>query len=448
MPRFVGEPVETGSAPRFKGVPAQAEKQAASPVEQGMILPISKDAQGNVSFDSNAGLLGTLKRAVTLPRDVMTGVVPLNNEAGRPTDEVIGRSLEAATVMSPVNPAVRAGGGIVPGTKAVTKQTKPRVPTGEELLKAGSNAFDDMRATDAQYPASAVKRVADELMVRLNADGFDENTAPKTIRTLRKLASPPEDGFATITNIHSARKTFGKIPNSPDGGSDYAAARTVVRGLDDFVGGFDETGVVDNAASGARKEAARLLTEGNANFSAGKRSDLARGIERASDLRAAAANSGQNGGNAIRQRVASALLQPRKVTGYNADEIAALEGVVNGSKSANATRYIGNLLGGGGGLGQMLTTAVAGAGGVAATGGSPWGAAAAILPMATGATSKNISNMLTRKALRSADEMIRMRSPLFEQMVANAPRVAMNPEQRAAIVRALLMQQAQTGQAN
>lgn len=423
----------------------EQQKQSSSPVESGMILPISKNAQGDVSFDSDAGLLGVIKRAVTLPRDVMTGEIPLNNEAGRPTDEVIGRSLEAASVMSPVNPAVRAGGGVVPGTKPITRQTKPRVPTGEELLKAGSNAFDDMRATGAEYPSSAVKRVADELMVRLNSDGFDESTAPKTIRTLQKLANPPEDSVATITNLHSARKTFGKIPNTPDGGPDYAAARSAIGGLDDFISGAGQAAPVDNTSAGARKAAASLLTEGNANYAAGKRSDLASGIERASDLRAAAANSGQNTGNTIRQRITTALLQPRKVTGYNADEIAALEGVVQGSKGANATRYVGNLLGGGGGMGQMLTGAMAGIGGAAATN-SPYGAAAAILPMAVGAGSKQISNFLTRKALRSADEMIRMRSPLYESMAANAPRVAVNPEQRAAIVRALLMQQAQMGQ--
>ncbi len=53
----------------------------ASPEWSGSILPVSRDAQGNVQFDSNAGVLGALQRAVTLPGEVCSGEVdPMSEE--------------------------------------------------------------------------------------------------------------------------------------------------------------------------------------------------------------------------------------------------------------------------------------------------------------------------------------------------------------------------------
>lgn len=420
----------------------RAQQQSNQVVQSGSILPISKTAAGDVQFDSNAGLLGTIKRALTLPGDVMSGEVQMTDPAtGRTSDEAIGRSLEMAATVSPVNPGVRAGDRAIPGALRATQKPKVPAPTAEDLLKAGGEGFDAMRATGAEYPPNAVKRMAETLMAKLNQDGFDDTTASRTFRTLGKLTNPPEGSTATIANLHSLRKTLGKIPNSPDNAADYSAARTAISELDDFIRLAGEKTPVDHPLAGPRVEASRQLSEANRNYAAGKRSDLITGIERASDLRAKAANSGQNSGNALRQRVASALLQPRKITGYSPEEVARLEGVVEGSRPANATRYIGNLLGGGGGLGQYLTGTLAAGGGVAATGSLPVGLTLGALPLVTGAVSKQTSNFLTRKALRNADEMIRMRSPLYERMLAETPEQVISPEKRAAIVRALLLSQ-------
>lgn len=65
------------------------------------LLPFSRDAKGEVSFDSDAGLLGSVKRALTLGNDVATGQVPLRNEDGDLSDDLIKRSLEAVSVATP-----------------------------------------------------------------------------------------------------------------------------------------------------------------------------------------------------------------------------------------------------------------------------------------------------------------------------------------------------------
>lgn len=411
------------------------------PAESGMILPISRDAQGNVGFDSNAGLLGTLKRAITLPGEVMRGEVPVRNAEGNISDEIIGRSLEMGAVTSPMNPMVRSGDKAIPGVARNIKPGKPPVPTAEQLLKTGREGFDAMRATGAEYPADAIKQMAETLMVKLNQQGLDDTTATRTFRQLQKLANPPKGAIGDIRGLHSARKSFGEIGRNFNEPADQKAASMVIQGVDDFIRGFSEKGPVDNAAAAARAKAGNLLDEANANYAAGKRSDLVQGIERAADLRAAAANSGQNTGNSIRQRVASALLREKDTAGFSAAEKDALESVVRGSTAANTTRATGNFLGGGGGLGALSASGIGAAAGTMLTGG-PWGAAiGATIPPVAGIATKNFSNRLTQSALNQADELIRMRSPVYEAMLRRTPPTAVGPTKEAAVLRALIAAQ-------
>jgi len=67
-------------------VDAPVEEVQEEPKDQsytGMILPMSVDKDGNKSFDSNAGLLGGIKRMVMLPGEVYSGEVDINSEEGK-----------------------------------------------------------------------------------------------------------------------------------------------------------------------------------------------------------------------------------------------------------------------------------------------------------------------------------------------------------------------------
>jgi hypothetical protein len=252
-----------------------------------------------------------------------------------------------------------------------------------------------------------------------------------------------------VKNLHSARKNLGKIAGNFNDPSDQGAALAAKRALDEFIGGHSNMAVPPGAETlttggglagtiQARKQAADLLKEANANYAAGKRSDLTQGIERAADLRAAAANSGQNTGNTIRQRVASALLKEKDTAGFNEAEKGVLENIVRGSRAANTTRAAGNVLGGGGGLGSLLTGGIGG--GLGALFGGPGGAfVGAAAPMAAGGVLKGTSNRITQKALKQADELIRQRSPLFQQRAAQAPTEAERDVMNEAIIRAIIM---------
>ena len=401
-------------------------------VEYGNVLPMRFEGD-DWQWDFNAGIPGAIKRAVTLPGEVMRG------EVDPMSDEGIDRAFEMAGVVTPVGAASKAG--MTFAGKPVTKRAATPPPSAKELHDTATSGFDAMRRTGAEYASDDVANLARALQVKLENDGIFPVDAPKTFDKLNMLADPPENSVATISNLASARKSLRNPRKDFNNPTDQEAARQVLDGLD----GFIETGGSGSSVAGptaAQSEAAKLLQDSNANYAAAKRSSRLTGIEAAADLRAAAANSGQNTGNAIRQRTASVLLDPKKSAGFSQEELKALEGVVKGSRSTNATRWAGNALGGGGGLGSVV------AGGAGSVPGFMLGspeltvAGAFAAPM-VGAGSKGLSNALTRKALRQADDLVRSRSPLHQAQAAQAPVRVQNPEARAALIRALMLQREQ-----
>jgi len=431
-------PAPAASAQPWLDNPLPAQERPPAPeggAYSGSILPLSRDAEGNVSFDSNAGILGSIKRSVMLPGEVMKGETQIYGPDGNVSPEMIGRSLEFASTMSPSTPGLRTGSGLIPGEGQQIRKSIPAAPSADDIYAAADDSYNAMRNSGVDYASSAVKQAAQTMKAKLEEQGFDPEVAGKTHNILNKLSSPPEDSVASIKGLHSARKTFGKIAQNYSDPTDQAAASQAIRGLDEFIGADDASSVVAGTAS----DAANALKAGNANYAAASRSDALTGIERAADLRASAANSGQNIGNTVRSRVASALLKPKEIAGYSPEEIAALEKIVTGTPAQNATRYVGNLLGGGGGLGQAMTGGVGAALGASTTGSGLGAAMGAAAPVAIGAVSKRVSNALTRRALEKADEMVRMRSPLYESMKKAAPMEVTRQSKTEALLRALLM---------
>jgi hypothetical protein len=70
----------------------------------------------------------------------------------------------------------------------------------------------------------------------------------------------------------------------------------------------------------------------------------------------AAANSGANLDNKIRQSLASLQKNERAMSGFNDHERAMIQNIINGGIGLNALRRITNFLGGGGGLGHSVST--------------------------------------------------------------------------------------------
>lgn len=398
------------------------------------VLPFSADREGNVSFDTNAGIIGSFKRAFMLPGDVYAGKVDPGSEEG------LGRAIEFAGAFSPMNPAVRAGEAIVPGAAGTLRRAEVKPPSAERLSEAAAMEYDKLRSMGVDYSSSAVQGLARDLQSGLEQDGVIAELAPKTFSILGKLQAAPKGSVAPLSGLEAARRTFGNAAADFANPTEQLAAQRAREALAEFISKPDPAAVVGGNAD----DAAKVIQNARGNYAASKRSERLSGIQDEGELRAAAANSGQNSGNSTRQRIVSLLLNKKKSAGFNDEEIAALRSVAEGSAAANTSRYVGNLLGGGGGLGAA-TTGFMGASAGAMSGSPGMAVAGAALPL-LGAASKKFSNSLTERALAEADALTRQRSPLYRDMAENAPMEAQTSPGVQAVLRALLLsQQAQDG---
>ncbi len=380
------------------------------------------------------GIGSSVKSAATLPGDVMSGEASPNDT---------GRVLDMATLGTPVNPAIRAGDQIVPGVAKAMRAEKPAIPTTQELAKSGGADISAAKASGLDMPVQSVAAHSRKLEQELFDGGIHPVDAPATFAKLKEVQNAPPDAIFTAANLQSFRESLQATAQNfnPAAAKDQLAASRAIKGFDQFLPTLDEASVLAGSPAATQK----LFERGRGNYAAGMRSnDLTGALDRAntgivgrSEGRAQAANSGRNLDNTIRSKVESFLEKPKEVSGYSDPELLALEGVRDGGAGRNTARYIGNLLGGGGGAAQSM---FAGTGGYvgAMAGGIPGAAVGMALPAGVGATAKTIANALAKKDIGKADELIRKRSPLYQERLANPNMSVVSPEGRAALIRALM----------
>lgn len=448
---MAGPITDPGLLAQLNGAPAQSGPQPVSDpallaqlngerkvVERGSILPFTKYSDGTWdNFDwKNSGILGSVFGAVTAPGDVYNGKMAPGGE------QAIGRAADLAGIISPVNPAVRAGDfALAPGVLKDSQQSKVAVPTSEQLRAAGSSGFGKARGMGVDFSGKAVRDLATGVRSQLEQDGILGELAPKTFSVLKKLESAPEGSVAPLQGIEAARRAFGNAAKDFSNPTEQLAARRIVEAIDKFVANPDPASVV----AGPAAEAGKLMSESRANWAASKRADSLTGIADRADLRAAAANSGRNLDNTIRQRVADVLINPKLSAGFTEAERAALEEVVRGTPTRNAARTLGNVLGGGGGLGTVVTGSAGGMGVGMATGGPVGAAIGATVPPLVGVASKTAANRMTSSALSAAEKQTRMRSPLFQALMQKAGLEAAPVGGKEALLKALLASQLGSG---
>lgn len=438
-------PFEEELQKRQSGNPFEDELSARGGQQQpgdtysSSIFPVTRDYskppfEGGLKFDSDAGLVGMVKRAFLLPGEVMRGEVDPLSEEG------IGRAAEMGMVFSPMTPSMRNSGALA-GSVPLPGKVKPKVPTAEELKAAAAPVYQQLDKAGTEFSAKSVDDLSAAIqneLLQKRAIGAED--APRTFTTLRNLQNAPEGATVPYaTGLNTARKQLSRrsakpdLNNPGDPAASAYAARRIMQYFEDDAG----QGVVAGPSVPAD-----LLKKANRDYAAAKRSEVLTGKIDEAELAAAAANSGKNLGNSIRQRVAGLLTNKSSAKdrfGFTQGELRALEKVVEGSTAANATRTAGNFLGGGGGLGAMLTSSVGG--GAGAMAGGPAGAVVgAGLPFLSGKALKAISNALTKGALKKADKTTRMRSPLYEDLLAAAPQRQISLDAKQALAKAALIE--------
>lgn len=412
--RFSGEPVTQG-----RGVDDEirgAFFENLDAIKTGL-LPSGQGERGAVE-----NLLNTGKGLAAIPGLVMAPVTgAARSLIGRPLAAVedYGREIsgmpadpEGSYARAKGDADLAMAGGRAPRPASAPKAT---VPSVDELKDAASAAYQSPEVTGLQINPQSIKSYADRARVALNEAGIDDIIAPKTFGILQKLDKAPEGAVVSGNNINTLRKTLGNAAGSADP-TERMAAKRAIEALDEFLPNLSRNDVL----AGDAPAAAGKFGEARGNYAAAARSEAIDKKTIQAELRAAAANSGQNVANTVRQRMADVLLRPAERRGYSAEELASMERIVRGTKPQNAMRMAGNMLGGGGGLG---TVAAATAGGLA-TGG--WGAVAPVAGFALRA----LGNRMTLKQAERLSEAIRSRSPLaksMESFESSATAAARNP---------------------
>jgi hypothetical protein len=202
---------------------------------------------------------------------------------------------------------------------------------------------------------------------------------------------------------------------------DRAAASTALGHYQDFL----ENPPPEAVLAGPASSASDLVTQGNANYAAGKRSQLITNKDESADLRTSSVNSGRNYDNTLRQKVRP-LVDPDSplhnlINSWTPDEQQGVRDIVRGSETPmqNTLRTIGNMGAGGHGIaasGLALGTAALGEHLM-----GPMGMVAGSIPPVAGSLARSMQNSNARAAVEGLGEKLRQRSPLYEQRVANAP---------------------------
>ena len=422
-------------------MPAAAQSTASSGVltDDGTVWPEDKPATPSpqqsggfqwspMSVPGIASRLGNaLMGAASLPGDVATGKIDMNDPMQARSN--VGRVAQAASLASPMGPEAI-------GSRLIA-------PASEDLYKAGSEGFNAWNKSGVEINPSGVANAATQIKQGLiNNDFLIPESAPRTHALLDQLATPPTGALPMrAADLDAARQKLVELGQSP--GDEGMAARTAKRGLLDYMQNVAPQDIV--AGASAYPEARTKLSDAIGNWAAGSRTGALEGIDENAELRAAAANSGKNIGNATRQRVASFVQNPPAnpagssmavKAGFNPDEIEALKGVVQGGPGANAARGVANLLGGGGGIGRMMTTA-AGAGLGHMTGVGP--EVGGLVGFEAGHAAKGLENAAVQRSLRQVTGDVAQRSPLFQS--GQGPQAPVFPTARNALVRALMTQQ-------
>jgi hypothetical protein len=380
-------------------------------------------------FRLGRGLVRSLEDAATLPGDVYTGKQDVEDPS------ITGRALNFGALAMP---QAKGRVDIAP--------SPAKAPPAQALHEAGAAGYETARASNVALRGDVVAARARSLQTDLRRKGMYDtsNSAPTTHAILKDLEAGQGAGaILTAGDYINLRQALQEQARRFDSPHESGAATVALKNLDELFDKANSSYFV--AGTPAEIRGVRdAIKEARANFAAGYRSDTVTGKAHEAEIRSAAANSGKNFDNTLRQRLAGVALSRKQNSGFSPDEIKAMEGVIDGTLAMNATRNVSNLLGGGGGLGR-LTTMAAGAGAGGASGDLTAALIGGVGLPAAGWALKKTENALTRREVKKLDNMLRLRSPEGRKAEAAQARPPATPLPYSAeeAYRLLLLYQAQ-----
>lgn len=303
--------------------------------------------------------------------------------------------------------------------KAIAGKAPAAAPSIDELKDSAKNLYRSNAIREFEVAPKAVSEAAASIRAKLDAEGFDEIIGTKAHAILKRLESVPDGATVTGLNLHSIQKTLGKAAGSIDP-QEKAAASMALREFNHFL----EDGLpAGSVLKGSAEDFTQTMRRANGDYAAAMQAqNIDKKIIQA-ETRAAAANSGMNVANTVRQRMADVALNPKQNRGMRPEEIDMARGIAEGTAGQNIIRKAGNILGGGGGLGTLAAGAV-GAGAVGAYSNDRETSALGLALPVLGFALRGMGNRMTLAQAEKLSEAIRSRAPLssattkFEEKVA------------------------------
>lgn len=345
-----------------------------------------------------------------------------------------------ATVGTKAEPWARVGAAILGGFPfGRWRSTAPTMaspaPLVDDLYDAGRDAYRQVRESGFALKPQPVAALADQVEQSLTAKGLTARNVPETYGVIQDLqdlrnAQPQVDPVTgqwvrpqvTASDFDSARQELLQASRNQSNRREAAAAWDAIGKMDDYLANVPQAHV----AQGDAQTASELFDFARGNWAAAKRLEMASGKVELGNLNAETAHSGMNIDNAMRQAVKQ-LIRPNKYGktlaeqhGFSDDEMGLMNDIARGTGTTNTLRYVGNLLGGGGGFGQLAMAGI-GLGGAYETGRPELLA----LP-ALGAAARYGAGMATRRQAQNMLDTIARRSPLAQEG-AMIPGAAGNP---------------------
>lgn len=329
-------------------------------------------------------------------------------------------------------PAQIAGsllGGVAGAKTLGPAAERAAVPTIDELKAAATRGYDKATASGLELHPQGVANIASGIeqdLVNTHAHtGGQYGTAPKTLAVLDELQNPPAGATITAANLSTIRKNLGRIAGETNEGRPTPDAHAASVALE-HLRGYTENIPASHVLAGDAPAYANAIREANANYAAMARS-------RTIDTKLTRAENNAAGGihtspdNQIKSQIRQILNNPKQQRGFSREELAAMDQLNRGTVASNSLRQVGRA---GAGVVPMMAHALAAVG----TGGASVGPSLAIgVPLYA---VRKIAERLTRGQANRLDEMIRSRSPEFQQRASRVPHTS-NAPHVAAIARAL-----------
>lgn len=275
----------------------------------------------------------------------------------------IGSGLGAATAqqIDPDNPwlelAGQFGGGAVTGVlgtaatrlAAKTPLPKGKAPSAEELQALKTEAYQVADGLGAKYSPKAYDTLVGKAEAAVKAGNISPTRHPKAwsfVKDMRTRASGQYAQGLTLTELDQLRQEVRRDLLQSSDLSERHFGGIIIDEIDDAIA---KAGAGD-MLSGDSKAAAEAITAARELNTRWRKTELIEDALYAADLKTAAAGSGGNINNAIRQAFKSILINEKKRRAFTQDELAEMERIVKQGKGEELLRLVGKLSPGGNGL--------------------------------------------------------------------------------------------------